>query len=366
VKWLLNGTCLYVQGYTTEAGIRQKLKSDAIPVLFDEGEQQNERDSSRMQGVIGLARQSSTESEAMTLKGTVAGDGMEFLVRSMFLLSSVSVGIKYQADHDRIVKLHLKPKTAPGHRQSWPEIQAALLSLHSDKTMPARLARRAINLLPITLQNIEVFAEIAAKRLGSQREGDQFGTLLAGAWSLMSEKVATYGEAEALVDQYPWSAFLQETGGDESEKALNTILGHRIRMPSGSELVASELIAAATGRKITGYTITPEGANAMLKRYGLKVQHHDGQPLREGKLLLERGNKEIVSMLANTPFQSGWEDQIMRFEGAEAHRKPDGALKKERFAGNPTAAIFVKLSAILDDDGAGEPESDPSEDSDPI
>jgi len=90
--------------------IRQRLKNDAFPVLYDEGEQNTEQEAGRMQSVLALARQASTESGALTLKGTVNGSGMDFLIRSMFLLVSVQVGIKHQADHERIAKLVLKPK----------------------------------------------------------------------------------------------------------------------------------------------------------------------------------------------------------------------------------------------------------------
>lgn len=35
VSFLMNGISVYAQGNSTEAGIRQHLKSDALPVLFD-------------------------------------------------------------------------------------------------------------------------------------------------------------------------------------------------------------------------------------------------------------------------------------------------------------------------------------------
>ena len=120
-----------------------------------------------MQGVIQLARQSSTKSEARTVKGTPAGHGIEFLPRSMFLMSSVSVGIRYQADHDKIAKLYLRSKRELDHMNSWPEISAAMLSIEKDRKMPGRLVRRAIQNLPVTIKNIETFVNVVANRLGA-------------------------------------------------------------------------------------------------------------------------------------------------------------------------------------------------------
>src|SRR3546814_4223950 len=67
---LMAGCDLFAQGNSSEAGIRQELKADALPVLFDESEQNDEREAARVQAVLALNRQASTESEAKTFKGT--------------------------------------------------------------------------------------------------------------------------------------------------------------------------------------------------------------------------------------------------------------------------------------------------------
>jgi hypothetical protein len=95
VNYLMNGYAIYAQGNSTEAGIRQTLKWDALPVLFDESEQNNEREAMRVQQIIALIRQSSTESAARTLKGTQGGAAMDFMIRSMFCLSSIQVWAHY-------------------------------------------------------------------------------------------------------------------------------------------------------------------------------------------------------------------------------------------------------------------------------
>ena len=87
-----------VLGASTEAGLRQALGSDAIPVLMDEAEQAQARDEERLQSIMELARASSSETGAKTLKGTASGTGQEYLIRSMFLLSSITSSLKQGSD----------------------------------------------------------------------------------------------------------------------------------------------------------------------------------------------------------------------------------------------------------------------------
>jgi len=339
VKFLMSGVCLNAQGNSTEAGIRNSLKSDALPVIFDESEKQNTKDEARVQAIIALARQASSDDDARTLKGTPNGDGMGFLIRSMVCFASIQVGLKYDADKNRITCLHLKKGRNAAAFAEWPKIDAAMKSLEADKTMPARLLRRTINLLPITLQNIRTFSEVASRRFSDPRFGDQYGTLLAGAWSLISSRLATAGEAEAFVDQYDWTHFLEDStgdGGDEPDRAINAILQSRVRLPNGQQLTISDLIAAAHGKPNKGAPqVNVEGASHELKMCGIRVvPEKNGEP---ASLLIEVGNQEITKMLKETPFQNGWDDQLRRFEGAEDYRKPNGEKHKVRFAGPPDA-----------------------------
>jgi len=108
VSPLLGEAKVFAQGNSTEAGLRQKLKADALPVLFDESEQNDEGEKRRMAPILALIRQSSTESVAQTYKGTVSGDSLNFHVRSMFCLASIQAGLEHKADQDRLTKLALQ------------------------------------------------------------------------------------------------------------------------------------------------------------------------------------------------------------------------------------------------------------------
>lgn len=335
VHHLTNGNSLFAQGNSSEAGIRQSLGADAIPVLFDESEQNDEREKNRIQAVIALIRQSSSESEAKTLKGTVGGDAMEFHIQSMFCLASIQVGLKHQADIERISVLALKPKrddsTVPDR---WEEMKVAMDKMRKDKLLPGRLMRRSLNMLHIIEANIDVFAQVAAKHFGSQRDGDQYGTLLAGAWCLQSKSVATVDQAQAMLDKYDWSDHIDLTDNDDSKRALSVLMESHIRANSGIDLTVYELAATAFGYAPDNLSLDPKAADAILSRYGIRVI--------DDRLLLSNQSHELKKLMAGTSFEADLKRVLLRLEGADNYEN-----KPVRFNGVQSKCISLPMNSII-------------------
>ncbi|MDP3328752.1 toprim domain-containing protein [Parvibaculum sp.] len=351
VQFLMNGASIYAQGNSTEAGIRQTLKADALPVLFDESEQNDERERNRIQAVIALIRQSSTESDARTMKGTTFGNSMEFIIRSMFCLSSIMVGMKHQADYERLCILALRPKRDDEDASAaWESIKGPLFKLKADTDMPARLMRRSLNLLPITLQNIEVFTMAAAQKFGSQRDGDQFGTMLAGAWSLVSTRVATLEDATAMIGRYDWSDYIENSKTEESTKALAALLNSLIRMQNGIQVSTFELIAAAAGHAVETCDVSMRNADAVLRRHGMQVKFF-GKGVQNAALLLANTSTELPKLLEGTSYASDILGQLARVDGAYK-------VEPQSFNGTKSRALAIPLPLILD----GVEERQPGED----
>ena len=103
-----------MSGATTEAGLRQTICSDAVPVVFDEAESNEKGDQQRMQAILSLARVASSESSAEMLKGSPSGDVSRYRVRSMFLMSSIATALKQGADKSRFAQLTLRSPTEMG------------------------------------------------------------------------------------------------------------------------------------------------------------------------------------------------------------------------------------------------------------
>jgi putative DNA primase/helicase len=95
---LLESMALFPEGNTTEAFIRQQLRADAIPVIFDEAESNEKADRQRIQNILALARVSSSSGRGVIGKGGADGTAQSFNIRSMFLLCSISTALKQGAD----------------------------------------------------------------------------------------------------------------------------------------------------------------------------------------------------------------------------------------------------------------------------
>lgn len=330
---------VFAQGNSTEAGLRQKLKADAIPVLFDESEQNDEGEKRRMQPILALIRQSSTESVAQTYKGTISGDSINFHVRSMFCLASIQVGMDNKADEDRLTKLILlKPSEGEQAAKTWADIKERLYRIRRDKDLPGRMLRRAIDMLPTIQKNISVFVEAAAIRFNSQRQGDQFGTMLAGAWSLTCGAVATPEQAKEMIDSYDWEDFIEGSDVEDCEKALQAVLEAKV-MQKGESISIGSIVAVAAGRTVSGLDLQMDVAGRILRDNGMKIIGPD--------LVFRNNSQALKTLVSGTRFEADLKGQLMRLKGAHATKK---AVRFGTEGGDVQRGVAVPLSLILSDD----------------
>lgn len=325
--------CRYAQGNSTESGVRQALGSTSVPVLLDEAEKNSERESQRVENMLSLIRQSSSESDAQTLKGTISGDGMAFYVRSMFCLASIYVGMNKKADIDRLAVLALK--TSRGDTEAapnWVKVKDQLHWLERDTDLRGRMLRRAIDMMPMVLQNIEVFTKVAAKKFGSQRDGDQYGTLVGGCWSLMKPDVATEDQARAFIDSFDWTEHAEQTDTDDSQNALGELTGSFIQV-LGIKYTVHDLIKRTLGEEVEGSSLTGALAREELRRHGIRIIGD--------ALVLSNSSSAIKKMLAGTPFATDPRSAFGRLPGAT-----NFGGKKLRFNGTPDRVTTLPLGLI--------------------
>ena len=317
IKPLL-GMGRFVKGNTTEAGVRQDLKGDALPVLFDESEPTGDMGSeARIQSVLGLMRVSSSEDGAVILKGGAGGDNQAFNIRSMFSLVSISVGLKNQADQTRVSVLGLRsirPKTDAEEAEralQYASLQALLGQFTPEFT--ERLLARTISNIPTIRRNAEVFAKAATTFFRSARLGDQYGHLLAGCYSLMTEAEVTPEKATEFISKFDWASYMD--GADESDElsCLNSIL--QIMVPvDGREarlnLTVGELAAIAARVAFEDENVGPKLADQHLSRFGLKVEN--------GHLYVANRSDALSKALASKGMLgANWHNLLARIDGAE-------------------------------------------------
>lgn len=316
---LLGDMMLPVASNTTEAGLRQTLRSDALPVVFDEAESNEKTDQSRMQAILGLARVASTETRAHLIKGSPSGEVSRFHIRSMFFLSSIATALKQGADRSRFAQLTLRSTNdqAQHERQAHWEALDRDLDRYVTPEIAHRLIARTISLIPTIRASAKVFSRAAAEHFDSQRLGDQYGALLAGAWSLMTTTVPTEAEARDLIQQNDWEPYSQATEVPDERRCLEHILQHQVRvdLTTGPDRVST---VTRTLAELVDHLVEPEhsyslDAEATLGRTGLKVEKDNGAAY----LLVSNTAKALGSILTDTAWAHSWGTVLARLPGAE-------------------------------------------------
>lgn len=328
IKPAIGPIALEVQSKTTEAGIRQTLGCDARPVIFDEAETQNERDRDRVQHVLDLARQASSEGGAAIIKGSANGKAMQYHIRSCFAFSSINVGMSQAADESRTVVLTLAPDPDLNKRN---ESFAKLKALHTATITPGfsgRLLARTLSLLPTIRLNAVIFAEAIARSGKPRRTGDTYGVLMAGAWSLRSRLVATPEEADRMVAETQWvkDAVVKADVDPEWDRALSVLVQHRTRYRH-EDVPIGELITWARSNN--------DEAHGALIRLGIKLDPGGHN------LLISNRSTACADIFARTAWSASWQSTISRAPGA----RKDAA--NVRFAGKQAKVLSVPMSHLI-------------------
>jgi putative DNA primase/helicase len=311
---LLGPIALWPEGNTTEAFIRQELRADALPVVFDEAESNEKADQQRIQSILSLARVASSSGRGVIGKGSADGSSQRFVIRSMFLLASIATALKQGADKSRFAQLTLRnPTELPKHERKahWQSLDRDLDNIVTEAT-GRRLLMRTIGLIPVIRQSIAVFRRVAADRFDSQRLGDQYGSLLAGAWSLYSSEVPTDAQALELINQNDWEPYSQATEVPDERRCIQRILQHQVRVESNDRVCTRTLgeLAEIVARHRSDREVEPSQAEAAMGRHGLKVDAD------QKALLVSNTAEAVAAILRDTAWAHSWSTVLCRLQGA--------------------------------------------------
>ena len=331
----------FYEGGSTEAGMRQQIEQDALPVLFDEAENVDAKSDMRLQNVLALARSASSTEGAHTAKGSQHGRAVTYEIRSMFCLASIGGGIRQEADRTRISLLQLQSRgvttsklRADHWRQYAPILDAINVSVGSEF-----MARGLLWLRDGRLdETIKIFRQAASGILGDTRSGDQYGTLYAGAWVLMSDHPPTAQDARELVGSEDLEHYVSEQIS-EGKKALQVLLQTRERIDTSTgtkQVAVGQLVDVIVGH---ASFITPDEANNFLRQIGMKVDIVDGEHF----LVIATGSEWVRKALRETPYADNIHSALRTLPGV-------GPGGKVRFiTGLVSHTTRVPLSSLTDD-----------------
>jgi putative DNA primase/helicase len=317
IKRCLGRMSLFVKGDTTKAGLQQNLQHDALAVIFDEAESEKKSAASRIDEIMQLVTVSSSEDEAMTLKGSAGGKSVSYKIRSCFAFSSITTNIKQHAARTRVSVLGMRRNTDPNAKQQFEALVDQIESTLTNEWVE-RLHARAIRLIPAIRHNTEVFSNAGAAVLGSKRLGDQIGSLLAGAYALHSNGQITQEQAEQWIANQDWAEVQSIEEQSDEHRCLAHVLEKVIRVTgtmANTERSVGELISRAA--YLTSDTeVTEDDAQAALNRIGIRV------PEREQVFWISNSHTGIAKLLDDTPWAGNWGKTFKRLPGAEAIHNP--------------------------------------------
>lgn len=314
VKNFMREMFVDAQSETTEAGIRQFLRADALPVVFDEAESEDKKSAERMQSVLNIMRASSTSDGGKIIKGSSGGVAAEFNIRSCFAFSSIGASIHQRSDQSRITVLEIKPDLSEDKKQKWTDTQKMYYETVTDEFIEG-FQSRSVWLLPTILRNAKIFSNAASIVLNNQRTGDQLGILLAAYYSLTSESDISFENAiKWMVEQDLSEEKLANETRDEI-KLINHLMGCDAEVETKYGKVRrtlGEIVIIARGDVMPdseSAIIDADLANATLKRLGMKVQ---------GFCLVVSDNSEkIRKFLENTSYSRNYHTILRRVESSE-------------------------------------------------
>lgn len=323
IRPLLGGTALSVQSETTEPGLRQLIKSDALPVVFDEAEAEDIRQQQSIKKVLGLMRAASADDGGFLVKGSSSGVEKKYRIRSCFAFASIGITATQQSDRTRITLLTLNTLPDGEYKEKqWAKLQ----KMHVETITPqfaVNLQARTLKLLPIILENAAVFAKAAASLLGKQRIGDQIGSLLAGAYSLSSTNKISYDDAVEWIKNRDWAEEKELEESRDENRLLSHILERFVNVEAGKggrvERSIGELVGLCIG-KVDDPVLTDMGAERRLNQLGMKLHDEwnevDGKKEKTEYLAISNTSGHIKKFLWKTPWQNNWSKVLIRIDGA--------------------------------------------------
>ena len=286
---------LKMEGTTTEAGIRQTLKRDARPIIFDEAESDDRKEQQRMSAVLKLAVIAS--SGGVITKGTTSGDPLIYYVRSMFCFSSINTGKEGSAAESRISKLVLRQNNALDRDDHYKKLMADIAKWFTPE-FSARMFARSIKWIDNLLLNAKTFTDAAALKLGDRRAADQIGPMLAGYYLCHRTDEITLERAIEEIEKNNWDDHTAVNSVSDPARCLERLTSHRVRVyvshhQKEMNYTIGELIASVAGIKNTMISID---ADEELRRIGIIVKED------EGAFTVANQSTQIGQIFADTPW----------------------------------------------------------------
>lgn len=300
---LIGEPLIFAGGNTTEAGLRQEVSANAVPVLFDEFENNGQKSAESIQSVLDLMRLSWSETQASIIKGSATGVASTYRARFAAIVTSIRQVSMSDADRSRFATLELDPHGSD--EAHWAELDAMLLKITPE--IGSRLFARTIQKLPILILNFKAMKAALNRRNPGQRFGDQYGMLLGGMALLTQDEPLNAAQADEIASQITLEEEREESAVSDHQNALESLLTWKMTYESDTgrrEDLVGDLI------QICLNSSTHCAAGKALNLIGIAV-HTDGVDIASGN------HAELAKVFRGTQWNKSWANALLRLTGSK-------------------------------------------------
>ena len=292
-SWLLENVCktllgeyLCITNNVSEAGISRKVGNASLPICIDEAEV------GMIEPIFVAMRNASTGFGSRIRASQTGGTGTdEFLLRSCFLASSITVPEISQRDSNRIIFVRLAKDP---HPEKWPEKELTISRALSPEKARRIRNRIITDMAKISLNVKKIERHLMAQRLPG-RIAKQYSAIFAGFGFVVGQPDGTM--SETWLDDIQSEVLFSQSEQD-FELHMETLLQTRVDFGKGvKKSVVQALLPGFSSRYKAdemwiGPTPEPEDMEH-LQWLGIKLENNN-------LLRIAYSHKELRDMLSKT------------------------------------------------------------------
>lgn len=301
---------LSCDGGSTEAGIRQTIGPDSLPVIIDEFES----DQQHIKGILRLARTASSAEDPL-LRGTPEGKALNFCLRTTFGFSSVNPLGMSVADESRIVMLELLQHDNDLDTAAYIDKEVAYFARQEGKWCSFIVSRAA--LIPEAVKLFE-YAILS----GDRRHQQNMATLLAGAFVALEGRLPNEDDLNKWGEEFisTVEAHAEEQERDDGQECLDYLLAHMVRSQSHGEMPLRHWLAVAIAERGDGLG----EARNIVEMYDMRIKwpkgEEPGKKAEPGGVYIKNNSPVIERIYANSQRWAGggWKRALRKLDDVEA------------------------------------------------
>ena len=332
-------------GDTTPNAVHQKIRHDALPVVFDEAESNGgERRARNMEGLLALVRSAATSGDVGLSKGGADGTAKNYLLRCCFLLFSIANNLDRDADTSRFLVLRLSPLMDDAARAAMWQRQEATRAMTQGQDFPPRLFTRLLRAVPALMDNAQAIRAHLMAAGHNARRAELLGYLLAGAHAL-AKRGAVTDEDKAHAAEVAQAVEEGQERTSDTRRCMDALMGYAVPWRGGRITVARlcKAVRDATADNMTEAAAARDALDALGLRWRADLD----------ALQVDTTARGLRELYKGTDWEGGRVAHVLA-EGCKRDKSPNALgvwLQSCKVSGRPVWLPMIPAALVLPADG---------------